>query len=316
LYDLAARTSRAGRTVLIATAEDHLHAVARPRLEAAGADLDKVRAIVDPIGLPDDGDRITDWVDRWSASLVIVDPLVAFIGGKVDTDRDHQVRSVLAPLAAMAESRDAAFVTVVHANKNIGANPLLRVGGSIGLVGAARVVLLAAKHPEDESRRVLAVLKNNLAEHASTIEYSLDGVMIGEDIPTVRVSWLGELPEVKASSLLRESEVNHQALDDAKGYLESLGLTDGMVLPSKEVENGAAANGIGRTTLHDARRALGIPTRREGFGRGGTWLWGSIDSEHARSGSESMAHAAETAPSEPIDSVPASVNVWGGGSDA
>lgn len=42
LYDLAARVSRGGKHVLVATAEDHLAAVVRPRLEAAGADLSLV----------------------------------------------------------------------------------------------------------------------------------------------------------------------------------------------------------------------------------------------------------------------------------
>lgn len=42
-YDLAARVSRQGDVVLVLTAEDHLAAVVRPRLDAAGADLNLVR---------------------------------------------------------------------------------------------------------------------------------------------------------------------------------------------------------------------------------------------------------------------------------
>ena len=48
LYDLAARTSRQGKAVLVVTAEDHLAAVVRPRLEAAEADLDRVHILTVP----------------------------------------------------------------------------------------------------------------------------------------------------------------------------------------------------------------------------------------------------------------------------
>jgi hypothetical protein len=36
-------------------------------------------------------------------------------------------------------------------------------GGSIGIIGAARVGILVAKHPVDESQRIIAVIKCNVA---------------------------------------------------------------------------------------------------------------------------------------------------------
>jgi predicted ATP-dependent serine protease len=80
LYDLAARTSREGKVVLIVTAEDHLAAVVRPRLEAAGADLELVRIVTVPITLPDDVAVLGSLVRDYDAALLVLDPLVAFIG--------------------------------------------------------------------------------------------------------------------------------------------------------------------------------------------------------------------------------------------
>ena len=85
-----------------------------------------------------------------------IDPLVAFFGSKTDAHRDQDVRRVLAPLAALAESTGAAVVAIRHLNKNVGGNALYRGGGSIGFIAAAGSGLLVAKDPEDDARRVLA----------------------------------------------------------------------------------------------------------------------------------------------------------------
>jgi hypothetical protein len=276
LYDLAARISREGRRVLIATAEDHLAAVVAPRLKAAGANMDNVHIVTEPMALPEDLDRLARTTEKFEAALVTVDPLVAFMAGRVDTDRDHSVRVVLAPLAAMAERLRVAIVTVVHSNKNAGADPLLRVGGSIGFVGAARVVLIAARHPEDESRRVLAVLKNNLAVHAPALEFRLDSVTLeqdGEQIETSRVAWLDELPDLNPAALLSIHDPDERtAIEEAKEWLIGEGV-DVQARRARELERDAEQSlDISKRTLRRARERLGIPVWKGGFRRG--WMWG------------------------------------------
>src|SRR5262245_7816629 len=71
LYDLAARTTKNDRTALVVTAEDHLAAVVRPRLEAAGAVLSRVEVVTELPTLPDDVSRIAEDVQRFDAALVI-----------------------------------------------------------------------------------------------------------------------------------------------------------------------------------------------------------------------------------------------------
>jgi hypothetical protein len=97
LYDLAARVSLEGKAVLIVTAEDHLAAVVRPRLEAAGANLDLVHIVKVPITLPEGTKLLAEAVRDLDVALVTLDPLVAFIGDSINTHRDHHVRRVLAP---------------------------------------------------------------------------------------------------------------------------------------------------------------------------------------------------------------------------
>ncbi|MBM3998788.1 MAG: hypothetical protein FJ297_04445 [Planctomycetes bacterium] len=50
--------------------------------------------------------------------LVIVDPIGSYLGGRVDAHRDNEVRSVLAPLAALASERNVAVVLICHTRKS------------------------------------------------------------------------------------------------------------------------------------------------------------------------------------------------------
>jgi hypothetical protein len=276
-YDLAARVSRGGEVVLLLTAENHLAAVVRPRLEAADADLNLVRIVTIPITLPDDVGRLKEFVGEFEAALVIVDPLVAFIGDDINTHRDHHVRRVLAPLADLAEESRAAVVVVIHTNKGTGTEPLMRISGSIGFTGAARSVLLAANDPQDEGRRILAVVKSNLAEMPPPLAYRLTEVVLDGGITTSRVEWLGEAPEVDVQQLLAgRNPERDTAIGDAMEFLMEIGVQV-RALAQTEIMRDAKAQGIEERTLRRARARLGVATWRHGFGRGGIWYWGPRD---------------------------------------
>lgn len=98
-----------------------------PRLIAAGADLDRVHFLEakrderpDLIGLPGDIPEIADTAVRLSAKLIVIDPLTAALGARLDTHRDAAVRSVLAPLAQMACERRAGRRILAHVETNNG----------------------------------------------------------------------------------------------------------------------------------------------------------------------------------------------------
>lgn len=217
--DLAARASRgsampvesAGREpagVVLLTGEDGIADTIRPRLEAAGADLKRIvvlTAVRDAEGrpqapmLPNHVTALREATRRVGARLVVVDPLMAFLSGRVDSHRDQDVRGALRELAEMAESAGAAVVIVRHLNKTQGGHPIYRGGGSIGIIGAARAALLVAPNPKDESRRVLAVSKANLGPIPLSLAWRL--VPVGE---TCAVSWEGA-SDCSAKDLLRRS---------------------------------------------------------------------------------------------------------------
>jgi AAA domain len=288
--DLAARVSvgkawpdgaecKVGGVVLL-SAEDGLADTIRPRLDAAGGDPSKAVAVSTvpdaegnerQISILDDLHVIEAAIERVGAVLVVIDPLMAFLPGEINSHRDQDVRRALAPLARMAERTGAAVVVVRHLNKGSGGNALYRGGGSIGIVGAVRSGLLIANDPEDDSRRVLASIKSNLAAPAPSLVFSLSGARNG----AVCVDWKGESP-LDASALLSAptDPEERSVLQEARDLLRDV-LSEGPV-PASEVKDEARSADISERTLKTAKRELRVLTSREGkAGKsgGGRWIW-------------------------------------------
>jgi AAA domain len=273
LYYVAAEASRKGMTVLIATAEDHLEAVVRPRLEAADANLELVHAIVVDVTLPDGAALLNRLVEEHQAALLIIDPLMAFLNEGVNSHRDHHIRRALKPLNEVAERTNCAVVVVVHTNKDHGTNPLLRVSGSIGITGAARSILLAAEDPQDDSRNILAVAGSNYAVPVAPRAYRIVSREIAGGILTSAIEWLGDAPEVDVHALLaaRDPEAQSQVAE-AIEYLRSLNLDKHARLADEIVMDADRGLGLSEKTLQRARRRLGLPYWRDGFQ--GPFYWG------------------------------------------
>jgi hypothetical protein len=269
--------------VVILSAEDGLADTIKPRLEAAGADTSRISSLRTvwegrgqqkherTLSVPEDIPLIEREVRRVEAKLVIVDPLMAFLPKKIDAHKDQDVRRALAPLASMAERTGVALQVVRHLSKSEGTSPIYRGGGSIGIIGAARMGALVAKDPKDEERRVLAPTKNNLAVHPKSLLYGLEEAANG----AVRVIWAGK-SDYSASELLKSVRVdNADARREAEDFLAAL-LSDGAV-PKATVEEEAKAANISPGTLRRAKISLGVIAAREnqvGGERGaGRWVW-------------------------------------------
>jgi hypothetical protein len=174
-------------------------------------------------------------------------------------------------MAYMAARTGAAVLIVRHMNKSGGASPLYRGGGSIGIIGAARAGLLAAPDPDDDSRRILAVTKSNLAAMPEALAYRL---VTEEQYGVARVVWDGATGH-KAADLLRlpgrDDEDGAPARSEAEQVLAEI-LAEGPV-PAKKVKAIASEAGVAERTLARAREALGVTTQREGFGPGARYVW-------------------------------------------
>ncbi len=263
--------------VVILSAEDGLADTIRPRLDAAGAECERIAALTYVVDkteerLPTLADlhEISRSIAATEASLVIVDPLMAYLQNETNSYRDQDVRRALTPLSKLAESTGVAMVVVRHLNKSSIGNPIYRGGGSIGIIGAARAALLVAPDPDDESglRRILAVTKSNLATMPSALSYTIEDN--GADMPIV--VWGGATSHTAKELLAAANDgEGGDARSDAEGFLLDA-LEDGS-LPVEDLLKGARNAGIAETTLRRAKKKLGVKAGKIGFGADGRWRW-------------------------------------------
>lgn len=259
--------------VVIASAEDGLADTIKPRLLAAGADCNRILALTTikdteteeerPLTLPDDLGVIREAINRINAKLLVIDPLMAFLSGDVNSHRDQDIRRVLHAVANLAEDTGVAVVVIRHLNKSNTGNALYRGGGSIGIIGAARSGLLVATDPDDENRRVFASIKSNLSKPPESLAFHL------EDCNSVsKVVWDGTSLH-NANTLLAVSGEEKGALDEAKDVLHDI-LSLGPIQAS-EVKRQAREAGISERTLQRAKEGLGVHSQKESMS--GPWLW-------------------------------------------
>lgn len=144
-------------SVLFFRGEDIIEEDYIPRLEANGANLSKIRFLDGIEILQGNGDKtertltIKDLGDIESAiaetavqtgvpvRLVVIDPISNYWGGIKEND-NGEVRSVLDPLAKLAEKTEAAFLLIQHTGKAIKEHAQQKVLGSTGLTAICRTL--------------------------------------------------------------------------------------------------------------------------------------------------------------------------------
>ena len=259
--------------VVLLSAEDGLADTIKPRLDAAGADTQRVVSLSTvpdgkterSLSIPEDLPAVERAIRRVDASLVVVDPIMAFLSSNTNSHKDQDVRRALAPLAKLAERTGAAILIVRHLNKASGGNTLYRGGGSIGIIGAARSGLVVAEDPEDAERRILAQNKQNLCKPAASLVFTLETAPNG----AARVLWCGQ-SELNASQILRAppDEEEKTALSEAKEFLLSE-LSSGP-MAARQVKKNAVEADVSERTLKRAKAALGVTSTKEADG---SWTW-------------------------------------------
>ena len=119
--------------VILVTTEDDPGDTLKPRLVAAEADVTRVSMLQMgtrdepvPFRIPQDADALRQAVEQRHAALVVIDPLVEFVDGKIDSHKSQPVRQAVASLNVIARETGCAILTVFHLNKGNSTDPLLR----------------------------------------------------------------------------------------------------------------------------------------------------------------------------------------------
>ncbi len=255
-----------GNVVMVSYEDDPADTIV-PRFLAAGGDPDKLYLLdsvqtsegLDFLCVPDHVAALERLVFETKADLVVVDPLMAALGPKVKTGIDHDVRRALVPLTALAHNTGAAVVIVRHLNKAAKiTDPILRGGGSIGIIGAARHALMAGCDPDDPDRRVLAITKSNIGrDDVSSLSYQ---VVEDPKYHVSAITWLGS-SDRSARDLLEADAGNESrgARDEATSILAEY-LVDGPQL-ADDCRKYAREAGISSRTLDRAKKSAGVKSQ-------------------------------------------------------
>jgi hypothetical protein len=182
--------------VIIVSAEDDPSMVLVPRLIGQGADLSKISTVSaardgdDERGFSlQDIDRLTLLVEEKRPKLIIIDPVIAYLGS-VNMNDNGGIRGLLTPLQAMAAKYDVAVILVRHLNKSTQQSSQYRGQGGQDFYSACGSVFQVIPDATNRDLRHLAQTKSNLGRWAMTVEFCLvDDVITytGENADTAEI---------------------------------------------------------------------------------------------------------------------------------
>jgi len=284
--DLAARVSR-GRTmpdgsktqtgsVIMLLGEPDAYTETVPRLRAANANLAKViiwgqkpgNEIRDLPRFPSSAASLADAIKQHKARLVVIDPYMSFLCAGLSPYNEQDVRLALGPVAQVAQQSGAAILLIRHPNKSTSQKKLYRGGGSLGITAIARTVLWSSDHPADDGKKLLTVIKNNLAAPAPMLAYAIEPV--GK---SSRVVWHGPVEGLDSDPVEEaEQQGKKTVLEEAKKLLLTALKEGGK--SAKELLQEAENAGIGSRTLSNAKAVLHVVSKRKTDPAGKSyWEW-------------------------------------------
>lgn len=247
---------------LFITAEDDPNDTIRPRLDKHKADPERIHhmdCVEDENGrerhlsLKEHLRSVDEFLlANTEIELVVIDPISAFMG-EVDSHNNTAVRQVLGPVAILAGKHKVSIVGITHLNKSQGKS-INRVLGSIGFVAAARAAWQVSRDPEDNERRLMVPVKNNIGLSHGLAYTINDG----------RLEW--DEGEVFLSADEIDAMGDQSKLGQAKQWLSDF---LNKPTPSKEVKEAAEVEGFSKSTLRRAKGGLDVISRQHG----GQWYW-------------------------------------------
>lgn len=253
--------------VLMASAEDSLSHVLKPRLQQMQAPMERIFATDDQFTLDKTGIlRLSAALDRLQPRLLIIDPLFSYTG-RINLNNDNEIRSVTDELKRLAETYDCTILGIRHIGKSKGMGDVRNAGlNGVGWRAAARSCLLVGADPNDQRIRAIVHTKSNLGPICDrTIGYQiLDG----------QFGWKANVQltaEQMLSASRTETAEERGERVDAMHFLRET-LRGGFREPVKRIQAAARQAGISEATLRRAKTALGVVSSK-GNSANGEWFW-------------------------------------------
>jgi hypothetical protein len=279
--------------VLLLASEDGEADTIKPRLIAAGADMNRIivirRVLVETLDGEKKNGRRSKHAFQLSediftlkkalkanpnVALVALDPISAFFG-ECDPNKDKEIRPVMEGIADAMDGTRCAFVGIIHNNKRGDADSISKILGASSVVGVARAVWGFGYDADDKTLRHMLLVKGNLSEKRTGMNYKLFNMAIkldnGEDDGQPVCDWQGETDEDADDMLAKKREKARNGGAELKGDAAQMMLT-------RELANGwrllrdlhriREKESISESTMKRARHALGVISTKSA-----PWMW-------------------------------------------
>jgi hypothetical protein len=200
--------------------------------------------------------------------LMILDPITAFFGD-ASSHSTGNIWKVLQQLSWLAASANLAVLAISHTRKKEGA-AIHSAMGSLAYIAAARAAWTISADPADSNRRLFLPLKNNLAESAKGLAFTIESPAGGG--PLIR--WLPETIDARPSAAAASCRLPGRPNDERQFAIDWLRrhLTKGQS-PMQQIRKAADAHGIAWGTLRRAFRDLGAQAVFKRQDRHIRWDW-------------------------------------------
>jgi RecA-family ATPase len=238
------------QNVIVCATEDSWSHTIVPRLMAVRADMDRVFyiAVQDENGnergivAPQDIRRMEEAFEQVRPALMLIDPLMAVIDGKIDTHKQAEVQQALEPLVKMCDRIGMAVLALIHVNKSTTTDPLTSIMGSKAFATLPRSVLYCLE--EDEGTFMFCHVKCNVGPKMPSIGYRLQSVRFDLDpaevedgdepyIESSRVVWGDE--DTRTATELLEAKANSTKLGGPAQAVIALLAAAGGVMSTAEI---------------------------------------------------------------------------------
>lgn len=254
--------------VILQNAEDDIEATVLPRLLSNNADTEKIGFFDEyrDIFSIQDLDRLEETLDKLRPSIMIIDPIQAYIG---DTNMNSavEVRNALKPLKELAEYYNCAIVLLMHLNKNTGTNKATnRVMGSYDFIASCRSAIMIESNPENPEEKLFIPIKTNLMKEneKNTLSFKIND--------EGKIIWLENKGRIDENELLSQSNSIADKSSSAKGFI--LGVLSRGEIMANELKNLVINKGnISEKTYNIAKSILHKEMKIDSYQKDKCFYW-------------------------------------------
>ncbi|MGV0772289.1 AAA family ATPase [Mycobacterium syngnathidarum] len=271
--------SRSPQDVLLVITEDSWTDTVRPRLEVAGADLDRIKVVcVEPDG---SGTPVfplhIGLIEQCPTppGLIVVDTWLDTVPSGIKVKDPHDARKALHPWKELATRTGAAILLLSHTNRVQTANARDRYGVTAELRKKARVTLYCQMDDDENERHLLVGPdKMNAAAAVNASAFGIRPIQFfdptDDDDGTIpKLTFINETNQTAAGHVADTFKAGNSDSDEAVSWLTAQ-LVNGPRWAT-EIEAAADSAGITNWKLRSAKKRLRVESGKSSSR--GAWYW-------------------------------------------